>query len=416
MPEWVRLLAEASRNLAKNRRRSSAVAISLACGVVALCLIGGYYQYTYWGLSQSLVRSQYGHLQIYQKGYLETRDIDPFAHPLADPDRLLALLREDAEIEVAAPRAMAFGTASNPDSGRSAVVELRGVDPELEARIFTFFTSKRGPTLRAGDDFGCQIAPSLAGSLGLALNDGLVVSAVREDEQHNALDLTLKTLIGSYTEEFDRLAVGMTKAGFAELTGFGGVQEIAVLFADDRGLERKAAGLARELAAAGFEVEIKLWYEQARYFRQVLAYFQGFYRLVLLLAAVLVFFVGATTISISLDERLREFGTRLSLGESRLRLIAGLALEAVLSGVIGLIIGAAVSLCLGAAINLSGGIPMPAAPGMTGALRVKILFSPQGAWLSLAIALCVPVAALAGPAAKIRKASVVRLLNRGRER
>ena len=415
LPEWIRLTVEALRNLIKNRRRSSAVVISLACGVVALCLIGGYYQYTYWGLSQSMIRSQYGHLQIYQKGYLETRDIDPFAHPLDDPDRLLALLRKDAEIEVAAPRSMAFGTASNPESGRSAVVELRGVDPEMEARIFTFFTSKRGPSLRAGDDFSCQIAPTLADSLGLALNDSLVVSAVREDNQHNALDLKLKTLVASYTEEFDRLAVGMTAAGFTELTGSSGVHEIAVLFADDRFLERKAAVLERDLAAAGFDVEIKLWYEQARYFRQVLAYFQGFYHLVLLLASILVFFVGVTTISISLNERLREFGTRLSLGESRFRLLTGLALEAILSGLTGLLLGAAVALCLGTAINLSGGIPMPAAPGMTGALRVKLLFSPQGAWLSLVVSLCVPLAALAGPAARIRKASVVRLLNRGRE-
>lgn len=416
LPEWIRLTVEALRNLVKNRRRSSAIVVSLACGVVALCLIGGYYQYAYWGLSQSLVRSQYGHLQIYEKGYLQSCDIDPFAHPLSDPGRLLALLRARDEIEVAAPRSLAFGTASNPQSGQSAVVELRGVEPEQEAKIFTFFTSKRGPWLKKGDDYSCQLAPTLADGLGLGLNDGLIVSAVRQDNQHNALDLKLKTLVSSYTQEFDRLALGMTVAGFTELTGSTEVQEIAVLFKDDRRLERKAAALKRELAAAGFDVEIRLWYEQARYFRQVLTYYQGFYHLVLFLAAILVFFVGATTISISLDERLREFGTRLSMGESRSRLLSGLGAEAILSGLIGLALGSLVALCLGVGVNALGGIPMPAAPGMTGSLKVKILFSPQGAWLSLAVAIFVPLAALIGPAGKVRKSTIVRLLNRGRER
>ena len=416
LPEGMRLAAEALRNLLKNRRRSSAIVVSLACGVAALCLIGGYYQYAYWGLSQSLVRSQYGHLQIYQAGYLESRDLDPYAHPLQDPARLLALLGAEEGVEVAAPRSLAFGTASVPASGRTAVVELRGVDPEAEARIFTFFTSKRGAWLRGGDDFKCQLAPTLADGLGLSLGEAFMVSAVREDNQHNALEVSLKTLVGSYTAEFDRLAVNMTAATFTELTGSSGVQEIAVLYANDRFLERRAAALRHRLAAAGLDVEVKLWYEQARYFRQVLAYYQGFYRLVLLLAAVLVFFVGVTTISMSLDERLREFGTRLSMGESRTRLLSGLALEAIFAGLIGLLSGAAVALGLGAAINALGGIPMPAAPGMTGALRVKLLFSPQGARLSLAVALVVPLAALAGPALRIGKASVVLLLNRGRER
>jgi putative ABC transport system permease protein len=135
---------------------------------------------------------------------------------------------------------------------------------------------------------------------------------------------------------------------------------------------------------------------------------------VLLLAALLVFFVSATTISMSLNERMREFGTRLSLGESRSRIIASLAAEALFSGIAGLAAGAALAFILGFVINRVGGIPMPAAPGLTTSLKINILFSPQGAALSVLTALLVPPIALIMPAIKIGKASVVNLLNKGR--
>jgi putative ABC transport system permease protein len=223
------------------------------------------------------------------------------------------------------------------------------------------------------------------------------------------------SLAGSYSQEFDRLALSLTAASFSELFGFSGSQEVVLLLNDGVSAERKLKSLEKELKARGFDLEYRLWYQQAAYFRQVLSYYQGFYRVVLLLAALLGFFVSATTIGISLNARMREFGTRQSLGEGLFRLIGSLALEALLSGLAGLAAGAALSCLLGLAINAAGGIPMPAAPGLTTALRVNILFSPQGAALSVLTAMLVPPLALVLPAMKVGRASVVDLLSRGRE-
>jgi putative ABC transport system permease protein len=413
-PGAVRLCSEAARNLIANKKRTLAIMASLACGIVALCLIGGYYRYTYWGLGQSLIHSQYGHIQLYQKGYESSRTVDPFAHPIGDLDGLMRLLKSDPDIDVAAPRALAFATASNAESGESAVIELRGVDPVAESAIFTFVTSKRGSWLTERDADKCQISPIMAKSLGASLNGSLMVSVMNQDGQLNALPFRVKTLAGSYSQEFDALALSVTREAFNELFGFSGAQEIAILLKDGVKPERKIRELERDLAARGFDLDYRLWYEQAAYYRQVLSYYQGFYNVVLLLAALLVFFVSATTISMSLNERMREFGTRLSLGESRSRIIASLAAEALFSGIAGLAAGAALAFILGFVINRVGGIPMPAAPGLTTSLKINILFSPQGAALSVLTALLVPPIALIMPAIKIGKASVVNLLNKGR--
>ncbi len=414
-PKRLRLIAWAARSLAANKRRSIAVAASLAFGISALCLIGGYYEYSYWGLAQSMIRSEYGHIELYAPGYLEERDVDPFSRPIDRCDELLALLRSDSDIAAAAARSLAFGTARNQATGDTAVVEVRGIVPEDESAIFTFTTSKRGPLLKSGDSGLCQIAPTLAKSLGLGLNAELFVSVVDAFESHNAMPLKVKTLIGSYTSEFDALAVNVPSSVFADLFGFEGKQEIALLLQDGVSPERKLAELKAALSEAGFDLEYRLWYEQAEYFKQVLSYFQGFYRIVLLMAAMLAFFVCAATMGITLNERMREFGSRLGMGESRGRIVASLAVEALLSGIAGLVAGALLSVAAASAINASGGIVMGAAPGMSSALRVMLKFSPQGAALSVLIALAVPPIALIFPARKILGKSVVVLLAKGRE-
>jgi len=415
LPEWFGSIARAGRSLGANLRRSAAVTASLACGVAALCLIGGYYEYTYWGLAQSLIRSQYGHIQLYARGYLAERDIDPFSRPIEREAELLALLRSDPEIAAAAGRALAFGAARNPASGATAVVEIRGVVPEDETAIFTFTTSKRGPLLKSSDSSLCQIAPTLAKDLGLGLGDELVASVADAWNGHNAMTLKVKTLIGSYTADFDALALNVSKSAFADLFGFEGTQEIAVLLKDGVALERKLADLRRALGSSGFDLEYRLWYDQAEYFKQVLSYFQGFYRIVLLMAAVLAFFVCAATVGITLDERMREFGARLGMGESRARIAGSLLVETSLLGLAGLAAGALLSFIAGWAINASGGIAMGAAPGMASALRVMIRFSPQGAALSILTCLLVPPIALIPPARKVLGKSVIALLAKGRE-
>jgi putative ABC transport system permease protein len=414
MPKAARVAIEAGRNLALHKRRSLAVLASLVCGVLALCLIGGYYQYSYWGLAQSLIRSEYGHFELYARDYRATRDQDPFAHPIERAEELLAFLRADPDIEVAAPRSLAFGTAYSARSGAASVVEVRGVDPALEGGIFTFVTTKRGAWLRAGDRDACQIAPALAAELGVGLSDELTLSAVQADEQQNALSVRVKTLAGSYSEAFDRLALQVPAATFAALFGFSGTQEIAVLLKDGVSPERKLRSLSKELRARGFDLDASLWYEQAAYFKQVLSYFQGFYNVVLLMVALLAFFVVATTVSLSIGERLREFGTRISLGESRGDVATGVLAEAFLAGLCGLACGGLLSFAASLCVNLAGGIPMPPAPGLTTALRVQLLFSPQGALLSLATCLVVPIAAAALPLRSVMRMSVVALLNRGR--
>jgi ABC-type antimicrobial peptide transport system permease subunit len=134
---------------------------------------------------------------------------------------------------------------------------------------------------------------------------------------------------------------------------------------------------------------------------------------VLWVVAIVVFFATGTTMTLSLYERLREFGTCLSLGAPRLRLVGGILLEALLAGIVGLILGGGAAALAARLINASGGIYMAAAPGMATDLHINILFSSQACLLSLLTALVVPPLAVILPARKILSKTIVVLLNKG---
>ncbi|MDR3115965.1 MAG: FtsX-like permease family protein [Treponema sp.] len=395
----------AFKSLAAHRRKTWAIVLSITVGICALVLVGGYYEYSFWGLKESLIRSQYGHLQIYPEGYRKNRDTDPFLHEIKNHDVLISLLERNRDIRVAAPRSRALALANG------SPVELWGVDPERERELFTFFTSKRGSGLASGDTGVCQMSPLLADALGLKINDIVTLAGVRPDSQLNAITVKVQSLMGSYAEEFDRMVVVVPSSSFLDLFGTDMVHEIAVLYRNDRDLSARRFALQNQLIEQGWETDIAVWYEQAVYYSQVVEYYNGFYRIVLTVVAVIVFFITAATMSLSLLERIREFGTCLAMGTRKRTLVAQILNEAVLTGIIGLMAGAIVSFTIARVINAAGGIEMPAAPGMTGSIRVFIRFSIQAAAFSLATALVIPALAVMVPARRIMSRTIVDLLN-----
>jgi putative ABC transport system permease protein len=395
----------AFKSLAAHGRKTWAMVLSITVGICSLVLVGGYYEYTFWGLKESLIRSQYGHLQIYPDGYRQDRDTDPFLREIKNAAVLVSFLEQNQEVLTAAPRSRALALVNgNP-------VELWGIDPERERELFTFFTSKRGSGLASGDTGVCQMSPLLADTLGVTLNDMVTLTGVRQDSQLNAITVRIQSLMGSYAEEFDRMVVAIPSSSFLDLFGTDMVHEIAVLYRNDRDLDTRRFELQSRLLEQGWETDITVWYEQAVYYSQVVEYYKGFYRIVLTVAAVLVFFITAVTMSLSLLERTREFGTCLAMGTRKRTLVAEILNEAVLTGVAGLMTGAAVSFTIAWIINAAGGIEMPAAPGMADSIQVFIRFNSQAAGFSLVTALVVPALAVIVPARRIMSRTIVDLLN-----
>ena len=73
-PDWSALgalLKLAAQNVLRQRGRSATALIAIALGVASLIVAGGFIHDVYIQMGESIIHSQYGHLQIYRRGYVQ---------------------------------------------------------------------------------------------------------------------------------------------------------------------------------------------------------------------------------------------------------------------------------------------------------------------------------------------------------
>src|SRR5204863_8823628 len=74
----------AIRNVFRNRRRTIITLLAMGFGAAAIIVFGGFVNSIYFGVRESTIRSQVGHIQLYRKGYSEKGNIAPFDYLIRD--------------------------------------------------------------------------------------------------------------------------------------------------------------------------------------------------------------------------------------------------------------------------------------------------------------------------------------------
>ena len=121
----------ATRNLARNRRRSLATLFAMMLGVIAVLLFGGYYSNIRLGLETGFVQGS-GHLQIQHRDYFQFGSGNPAAYGIRHYSQLMQTLQNDPQLSpmlaVVSPRLDLGGIAGNFSAGVSRTVFGVGVD------------------------------------------------------------------------------------------------------------------------------------------------------------------------------------------------------------------------------------------------------------------------------------------------
>src|SRR5260370_42254939 len=68
----------AIRNVFRTRRRTLITLAAMAFGAAAIIVFGGVVNAIYWGVRESTIPSQVGHLQLYRKGFSQKGNLAPF--------------------------------------------------------------------------------------------------------------------------------------------------------------------------------------------------------------------------------------------------------------------------------------------------------------------------------------------------
>jgi putative ABC transport system permease protein len=372
----VRLLALATRNLLRNRRRTAIALAALVVGVGAMVVLRGFVNGQQRIILENLVLGTLGSVQVHREGYLANVQGSPLTLDMEDSPALRRRISTVKGVTGVSPRLAFGGMLSMPEpegavdsEPHTAFLQVLAFDPALELEV----TPKRRDWMGEGVFLSETGAPELMLNADLARGLGArVVDSKSPPPPEQWPALLAADRDGTLNGEGVRLAgtlvsatpgdrrVGYVPLGTAQrvLRMEGRVTEYAVAVEP---LEQ--AGQVRDelREALGPGYEVHTWEEVFPFVAQILSqqdFLFGILSTVFLLAVLL----GIVNVMLmSVLERVREIGTMMAVGMRRRNIIVLFLLEGVVLGLVGGVMGALV----GTAVTLylhQRGIVLPA-PG-----------------------------------------------------
>lgn len=408
---WLWFLGRCSwRNLLRTPRRTAVSLTAIAAAACAILVFESFVVGVKTTFRSNVITSNYGHFQIFKKGYRENGEDDPFSMNIESIDELRATIEKDVGPVAFIGRRLTFYGLLTTDDDRSFGGVGVGIDAEEERRFLTRNLVVSGKHLADGDEDGAFLGWKLAEKLKLKVGDPVSVVVTTATGSVNVADLTVVGTYKSGITEFDGTMFYVKHAQAASLLRTAGAPQVLVGFPTDDETPLQPA-LVQAIAAKFPDLEVVHWRTLADFFDNGMGWIEsqvGVFRWIVLTIAA----IGIVTVfMMSLMERLGEFGTMRALGTSRGSIAAMIFAESVAQSALGSLVGCALGVLV-ITFGLSAGITMPPPPLMSEAFHVT--FNVPWAAIPATLVLCTVVAGGIGlvPAARMARVNIVSALGR----
>lgn len=386
-------------------RRSIKTMMTIVIGLGACLLAQGFISHTLWGLKESLIQGGLGHFQVYRKGYLENSETEPYRYLIADHKSVEKEFRSVPGVRLIAPRLNFQGIVSSGEKS-SIVLGMAGV-PESEKILNNFTTLQSGSFLTSDKPYRIVIGGGLARKLKSSVGDTLTLMSTLKSGGVNAIDLEVGGIIGTQIKAYDEVLAQADLTTVQKLVNQPGSVDRIIILLSNTGDVAKTEPLIRSTSEK-MGLEYRDWRQLAGPQYSVPRAF--FNSVLILMMSIIVFVVIvsiANTLTLAMQERIREIGTIRSVGTTRSQVVRIFLTESFLMGFIGGIAGLAVGYGVSAILNALGGIPIPPPPGQ--ARGFTALFIPDNLQALLYFAVFVVTATAAGfyPAYKAARLQIV---------
>lgn len=353
-------------NTLRNRRRSAVTVGIASLGTAAILLAGGFALFTYQGLAQMSARTT-GHLIVGKAAQFERDEDTPLQHGLDDVRNLRARLLADPDVRHVLPRVEFSGLISNGD--KSTVMMAAGIDPDAEFAVKgPFLKVSSGQVLVSSEQGKVMLGEGLARSLKATPGSSLTLLASTTEGALNALDVTVQGVFSTGIPDVDKRLVYIDLATAQKLVVTQRVSTLGVFLRD-----MQATDPARQrIAAALPTLAVQTWLDQATFYRSVKALYNRIFGALGLIIGVIVVFVVTNAMAMAIIERTREIGTLRAMGTLPAQLTRSFALEGMVLGGAGALLGAAVALVLSVAL-LVFPVEMPPPPGRSNGYPLQIV-------------------------------------------
>ena len=398
----------ALRNLRRNPKRTLVAIATVASGIVAFLLAGGFINWIFHDMREATIHSQLGHIQIVRPGYFEKGIADPYAFLLPANSGELAQLEKTTGLTSITPRLAFSGLASFGDV--TVTFSGEGIDPVRERPISTRITIKDGRDLERLDESSAILGEGLAKSLGVKPGDLIVLLGTAANGSANAIEVTVAGTFFTIYKDYDDSALRLPIPLARKLMRVNGATSWVALL-DKTENTKETIQLVRP-SLPDKDYQIVPWTELADFYNKTVVLFSKQVDVVKIIIGLIIILTISNTQTMSVLERTMEIGTSLAIGVRGSEIMQLFLLEGALIGIAGGMIGISLGYGLAEAISAIG-IPMPPPPGMAHGYTGQILVSSSLAIDALVLALVTTLLASVMPAWKASRMNIVDALRSG---
>ena len=356
-------------NTLRNRRRSAVTVAIAALGTAAILLAGGFALFTYQGLAQISARTT-GHLIVAKPEQFQRDEDTPLQNGLDDVAALQARLLADPAVRHVLPRVEFNGLISNGD--KSTVMVAAGIAPDAEFAVKgPFLAIKAGDVLSADQRNRVMLGEGLARSLKAQPGASLTLLTSTTEGALNAQDVIVQGVFSTGIPDIDKRLVYTDVETAQKLLVTTRVSSLGVFLSGLDATEPARQRISAALPGLG----VQTWLDQATFYRSVKELYNRIFGALGLIIGVIVIFVVTNAMAMAIIERTREIGTLRAMGTLPAQLTRSFALEGLVLGGAGAVVGSVVALGVSVAL-LFFPVEMPPPPGRSNGYPLQIVMDP----------------------------------------
>jgi len=395
-------LRVAVRNLRRNRNRTLVALLTVASGLIAYLLAGGFIEWIFENMRESTIRSQLGHIQIVKPGYFAKGIADPYSFLLPAKSLEIEKIKQLPGVTSMAQRLAFSGLSSHGDNTVSFIGE--GIEPDRETVISDQIHIRSGNNLSSPNEKAVLLGEGLSKNLNVVPGDTIVLLVTAANGTPNAIELKVSGIFYTSSKEFDDNALRIPIELARKLMRVQSATSWVLLLNETKDTRQAVQKLRSMLPATTFEVTP--WSDLADFYNKTVVLFGKQINLMKSIIALIIILTISNTQTMSVLERTTEIGTVMAIGSRRSEVLRMFIIEGILIGILGGFIG--IFLGYGFAEILSFiGIPMPPPPGMDVGFTAKINVTFELAMDALALAFITTLIASIMPAWKASRMNVV---------
>ena len=395
-------LRVAIRNLRRNRNRTLVALLTVASGLIAYLLAGGFIEWIFENMRESTIRSQLGHVQIVKPEYFVKGIADPYSFLLPAKSTELESIKQLPEVVSVAQRLAFSGLSSHGDNTVSFIGE--GIEPEPEAVVSDQIRIRSGKNLSSASEKAALLGEGLAKNLGVTPGDTIVLLVTAANGTPNAIELKVAGTFFTSAKEFDDSALRISIDLARKLMRVSSATSWVLLLDDTKKTGEIVKKLRLTLPATTFEVIP--WTDLADFYNKTVVLFGKQINLMKSIIALIIILTISNTQTMSVLERTTEIGTIMAIGLRRSEVLRMFIIEGILIGIFGGIVGVVIGYGIAEILSYVG-IPMPPPPGMDTGFTAQINVTFPLVIDALALAFVTTLIASIMPAWKASRMNVV---------